>query len=113
VNFYNDSLVNDELAIYFRDQVDGIILDREIGYRLKVPKIIEHTTTITKPQPVIQKGADRTGMYYGGGIGFAREGVAGTFGISYLTKKNMMFGAEYLHTESKGYILFNMKLKIN
>jgi hypothetical protein len=40
-------------------------------------------------------------MYHGGAIGFAREGVEGTFGFSYLIKENIMFGVEYLHTESK------------
>ena len=112
MNFYNDSLVNDELVIYFRDKIDGLILDREIGYRLKVPKIFESTITVTEPYPVMQKGANRTGLYYGGGIVFAREGVAGSFGLNYLTKRNMMFGAEYLRTESRGYLILNVKFKL-
>ncbi len=89
-----------------------MILDREIGYRLKVPKIIETTTIITEPYPVIQEGADRTGLYYGFGLGFSLEGFAGSFGIDVLTKKNIMCGAEYLRTESKGYFLLNVKFKL-
>ena len=67
---------------------------------------------ITEPYPVIQKSKGRSGLYYGGGIGFAHEGVAGSFGISWLNKRNMMYGIEYLHTESKGYFLFDVKLKL-
>jgi hypothetical protein len=112
LNFYNDSIVNEELAIYFREKVDGLILDREIGYRLKVPKIIETTTTITEPYPVIQKGVSRTGLYYGFGLRFGREGFAGSAGIDVLTKKNIMYGAEYLRTESRGYLILNVKFKL-
>ena len=112
LNFYNDSIVNDELAIYFQDRVQGIVLDRQIGYKLKVPKIIKTTTTITESYPVIQKGAGKIGLYYGFGLGFGREGFAGSVGIDVLTKKNIMYGAEYLRTESKGYFLLNLKFKI-
>ena len=112
LNFYNDSIVNDELAIYFQDRVQGIVLDRQIGYKLKVPKIIETTTTITEPYPLIQERNGRTGLYYRFGIGFGRGGFAGSAGIDVLTKKNIMYGVEYLRTESKGYFLLNLKFKI-
>jgi hypothetical protein len=110
VNFYNDSVVNDELAIYFRDRVDGIVLDRQIGYKLKVPKIIESTTVITKPYPVEQ--ATRTKVFYGFGAGWSREGLAGSAGIDILTKKNRLYGIQYLRTQSSGYFLLNVKFKI-
>ena len=112
IRYYNDSIINDELAIYFREKVDGLILSRDVGYRLKVPKIIKETTTIKIPYPVIQPVARKTELYYGFGMGFGQEGFVMSGNIDVLTKKNIMYGAGILRTESRGYLMLNVKFKL-
>ena len=62
--------------------------------------------------PVIQPVARRTEYYYGFGIGFGHEGYGVSGGMDVLTKRNIMYGAEYLRTESRGYLMLNVKFKL-
>ncbi len=112
LTLYNDSISTDDVTIFIQEKVKGLIMERDVGYRLKVPLIIRDSVIINKPYPVIQKAEGRTGIYYGLGMGFGREGFAVSGGVDVLTKKNRIYGAEYLRTESRGYLMLNVKFKL-
>ena len=115
LNTYQDSLVNDELAIYVNDTIQGYLLNREIGYKLFVPKIITKTTTIFEQVPIIIKEPTAMngiliGTAIGGGdafawsIGGAYKKGRSQFGIDYLrfnNTSNWMISYRYLVFKTK------------
>jgi hypothetical protein len=40
LNSYTDSLVNDDISIYYTDLVNGTLIDKQLKYTLRVPEII-------------------------------------------------------------------------
>lgn len=48
---YQDSIEDENLTLYYKSVVDGQLLDYNFDYKLKVPKSITKTVTITKPVP--------------------------------------------------------------
>jgi len=111
IRYYSDSIVNDYLTLHFMEKVNGVLLDRNVGYRLKVPLVIHDSVTIHEPYPVIKEGEKQTGLYYGFGVGFAKEGFGVSAGIDLLTDKNIMYGIGILKTEQRGYVMANVKFK--
>ena len=92
-----DSLSNDELTIFVKDSLQGILFDRMIGYRLKVPKTVTITETVTEkvpfpyPQNVYRPSE---GVYLGAGIGGGST-FAYSLGVGY-GFSNHRIGGEYL-----------------
>ena len=48
LRIYQDSVSDKNVTFFYHDTVYGVLLSREISYRLKVPLIINNTETITK-----------------------------------------------------------------
>ncbi len=115
LNTYQDSLINNELAIYVNDTIQGYLLNRAIGYKLFVPKIITETTTIFEQVPVIIKepiamNGILIGTAVGGGnafawsIGGAYKKGRSQFGIDYLrfnNTSNWMITYKYMVFKTK------------
>jgi len=111
LNTYQDSLVNDELAIYVNDTVQGYLLNREIGYKLFVPKIITKTSTIFEQVPVIvQEPVSMNGVLIGSGIG---GGNAFTWSVGGAYKKGRsQFGVDYLRFNNTSNWLISYKYMV-
>lgn len=115
LNTYQDSLVNDELAIYVNDTIQGYLLNREIGYKLFVPKIITKTSTIFEQVPIILKEpAAMNGVLIGSGIG-GGNAFAWSVGGAY-KKGRSQFGIDYLRFNNTSnwmviykYLIFKTK----
>jgi hypothetical protein len=93
-----DSLVNNELAIYVLDSIEGRLLWRNLGYRLFVPKTITETVTVTEQVPVFvekEVPAYYSGIWLSGDIGGGSE-FAYSLGLEYSWKRNSV-GVSYLN----------------
>ena len=93
----SDSLVNNELAIYVLDSIDGRLIWRNIGYRLFVPKTVTETVTLTKEVPVFVDKPVPTyydGIWLSGDIGGGSE-FAYSVGLEYSWSRNRV-GLSYL-----------------
>jgi hypothetical protein len=94
---YRDSLVNEELAFYLLDSINGKVMWRKMGYRLFVPKevtikeevIKEVPVFVDKPVPTYYDGFRLSGGV-GGGSAFAYSVGAG------YSKGRSLYGVEYL-----------------
>ena len=112
-NFYADSLVNDQLAIYVNDTIEGILQSRNIGYKLFVPLKVTNTITVTEKVPVIiSEPAKKQAELYGGLLLPYSYGKFG-LGISadYITKKDRIVGAQYLTVGDKSIIVGKIGVK--
>ena len=106
-NFYSDSLVNDQLAIYVQDTVKGFILNRQIGYKLFVPLKVKEIITVTEKVPVIVKEPyQRQAELYGGMLVPYYNGKIG-FGLSadLVTKKQKIIGIQYMTVSDKSILV--------
>lgn len=111
MNHYKDSLINDELAIYVNDTIKGIILSRDIGYKLFVPRIITERTTVIEQVPIIvDNPVDSDGVLIGGGLG-AGAGFGWTAGAGYKYQRNI-FGVDYMRFQEQNYWLLTYKYLI-
>lgn len=93
----SDSLVNEELAVYVLDSIEGRLLWRNFGYKLFVPKTVTETVTLTKEVPVFVDKPVPTyydGFWISGQIGGGAE-FAYSVGLDYSRGKNT-FGVNYL-----------------
>lgn len=72
--FYQDSLVDSNLIIFNTDTVQGLLLGKNVSYKLKVPKTIIITKEIIKT-PVVNK---KSKFFIGGEI----NGNSHYFGLS-------------------------------
>lgn len=107
-NHYGDSLINDELAIYINDMIKGIILSRDIGYKLFVPRIITERTTVIEKMPFpVDKLVDSDGVLIGGGLG-AGAGFGWSAGAGYKYQRNV-FGVDYMRFQAQNYWLLSYK----
>jgi len=106
-NFYSDSLVNDQLAIYIEDTISGTLLNRQIGYKLFVPLQVTNTITVTEKVPVIVKQPyERQRELYGGMLMPYNNGKVG-FGLSadMITKKQKIVGVQYMTIDSRSIVV--------
>lgn len=73
--YYNDTISNEDLEFWIKEQIAGNILSRSTGYKLKAPTLIRDTVRIFKPIPRIiteYKDCDKIEYkaYLSGEIGF-------------------------------------------
>ena len=88
---YKDSLDNEDLTIYYESLVQGKLLDKVIGYKLKIPKQITKTIEIPKPYPMPVNMLLLTG-----GIGGNLNQFSGiTIGLQFVSSNNWSIGYEY------------------
>jgi hypothetical protein len=103
---YWDTLVNDEVAFYVEDTIQGALLSRRIGYELYVPKYITNTVTVTEKVPfIVKEPLDANVAFYGGVmIPFNRTaGGIGTF-VDVTIPKGYIFGGQYFVVDGNSYI---------
>ena len=80
---YRDTLKNEDLELYSYNLVDGILLNSEVSYKLKVPKEITITKTIEHPKTY------RSGLYFFSEIGGNMQEFNNlSFGLQYNRKGN-------------------------
>jgi hypothetical protein len=108
VNKYPDSLVTADLAIYVNDVIKGVILSRDIGYKLFVPQIItERVTVIEKVPTIVDRPVDSDGVLIGAGLG-AGAGFGWSAGAGYKYQRSV-FGVDYLRFQEQNYWLLSYK----
>ena len=88
---YKDSLDNEDLTIYYESLVQGKLLDKVIGYKLKVPKQITKTIEIPKPYPMPINMLLLTGGIGGNFNQFSNI----TAGLQFVSRKGWSVGYEY------------------
>ena len=106
-NFYPDSLITADIDIFVNDTIQGWLRWRTIGYKLKVPKIVKETVTITEKVPVpvvIEKPVLAKGMYVTGGMG-GGNAFLWTLGAG-IKKNRNMFEIDYLRYNNQGNVMF-------
>lgn len=110
--FYQDTVKDENLSIYVSDSISntGIINYRKVGYKLYIPLQIDRTTTITKKVPVpvkmIEYRTIRRMEFIGVvGIGGGGNSFAVSGELDVLTKRNRVFGLQYLRTDQDWYLL--------
>jgi hypothetical protein len=112
-NFYADSLVNTQVAIYIQDTISGLLLNRQIGFKLFVPLEVSKTITVTEKVPVIVKEPyQRQAELYGGMLVPYNNGKIG-FGLSadLVTKKQKIFGIQYMTISDKNILVGKIGFK--
>jgi len=109
-NTYCDSLVNEEINVYYDFKVKGILLDREWSYKpitttvtidsiIYIPKIIEILKPITKAKNGVYAyglaGGNKTAFLFGGGLDL-------------ITKKETMIGYQYQRFGNESFHLIKL-----
>jgi hypothetical protein len=92
VYVYQDSLSDSNLTFYITDTTAGPIINRQLGYKLKVPLQIKETTTITK---VLQVPVLQHGFFAGLELGYGKEYYRVAPEVEYITKKGVGFSYNY------------------
>lgn len=88
---YQDSIEDENLTLYYKSMVQGKLLDYNLNYKLKVPKQITQTITITKPIPM-----PAYSLWFNTGTGINPNGFASlTFGLQFISKKGWSLGYGY------------------
>lgn len=106
---YQDSLVDSNLVVYYKDSVNGVLLDKEMAYKLKVPLKIHSTTTITD-SVLIPVKSYKNGLYLFGEVGGNKSSFNYSVGASFVSKKNYMLGYRYGVVGSTHNIHFGVKI---
>jgi hypothetical protein len=112
-NYYSDSLVNSQLAIYIQDTIKGSLLNRQIGFKLFVPLEVKQIVTVTEKVPVIVKEPyQRTAELYGGMLLPYNNGKIG-LGLSadFITKKQKIIGIQYMTISDKSILVGKLGFK--
>jgi hypothetical protein len=90
VKIYTDSISNNDLTIYTTDTVQGALLSHSIGYRLKIPREIITTKTVT----ITEKFKSRNIFLIGGGLEYSK-GINIRPEVELLTKKGYSYTYGY------------------
>jgi hypothetical protein len=94
---FADSLVNEQVAFYVLDSVEGRVFWRDIGYELFVPLEVQITDSVFTKVPVrvdVEVPTYMDGWWIGGKLGGGSQ-FAYTVDVSY-SKGRHQFGVEYL-----------------
>ncbi len=114
INIYKDSLSDPNLVIYYTDSVKGQLLDKQLSYKLKVPK----TITITEREFInkyITTNKEKTTIYGGVMLGATAKGQITNLlpVITLKYKKNLLYYGygifDQSHNVGVSVKLFNKK----
>jgi hypothetical protein len=107
---YQDSLEDENLTIYYKSMVQGLLLDYSLDYKLKIPTQITKTIEIRKPIPVPAHC-----LMFNTGVGVDHQGLSSvTVGIQFVSRKSWAVGYDYdvlqnQHRMKLGIKLWNQK----
>lgn len=90
--FYQDSIIDSNLAIYINDTTAGEILNRAVSYKLFVPLQIKETITITN---TVEIAAAQRAFYFGAEVGTNLQMYRIAPAVEYLDKKGNAFSYNY------------------
>ena len=108
VKVYKDSLVDENITIYSSDLIEGRLLNKDLKYKLKIPKEIVKTVTTTTEKKV-------SGLFVTSGLGGNQEKFDNiNLGLQFVSKKDYLVGYNYnllgrSHNLTVGFKLFNRK----
>lgn len=108
--FYQDSLEDENLTLFYSSLVDGQLLQNNIDYKLKIPKLITKTIEIPKPYPI-----PTNGFFLNAGVGGnPRQFSSITVGLQFIGKKGWAVGYDYdilqnVHQVKLGFRLWHQK----
>jgi len=107
-NFYTDSIVNDSISVWVAVTVKGIITDWKWKYQ---PVIHKTETTIKKPVPYpvpYEVPVSRNGIYVAMGFGGNESAFMLSPEANLLTKKNNLYGIQYIRYDQNNFYLFKI-----
>lgn len=116
VRTYSDSLPDSNLVIYYSDTVQGLLLGKDLSYRLKIPTTIKETITVTREVPKLVK-SPVSGLYLGleaGGNLSLFNNISGALTLA--TKKGYSYSYRYnilqkTHNLQFGYRLLPLRTR--
>lgn len=103
---YRDSIADDNLTLFYTSMVDGELLQNALDYRLKVPKSITKTVTITKPVPT---PASLFLLNLGAGGKFG-DYASISVGAQFVHSKGWAIGYDYDVLQNSHHIKLGIKL---
>lgn len=96
VNIYKDSISDSNLVIYYIDTVKGKMINKDMSYKLKVPLIINNTTTVTIRRDSIIDRTKKLDIYAGLSLGVVNKNQIANFGpFVNVRVKNNLYGYKY------------------
>lgn len=107
---YQDSIEDDNLTLFYKSTVEGTLLNQDMSYRLKIPKEINKTVTITTSHPV-----PAPQLFLKSNVGLDRLGNASlSIGLEYTSRHRWAIGYNYdllqkRHEITLGYALWRGK----
>lgn len=88
---YQDSIEDENLTLYYKSMVQGELLDYNLDYKLKIPKRITNTVTITKPTPIPAHS-----LLLNTGVGVDPNGFSSvTVGLQFVSNRGWALGYDY------------------
>lgn len=111
-NFYTDSIVNDSVSVWVDITVQGVITEWYWKYQ---PVIVKDSVTITiyEPKPVpFEVIVRKSGLYGSLGIGGNESAFMLTGEIDLITRKDRLYGLQYLRFDKKDFFLFKIGTKL-
>jgi hypothetical protein len=88
---YKDSLEDENLTLYYESLVDGKLLQNNLDYKLKIPKLITKTIRINTPVPMPSNG-----LFLNAGVGGNVNAFSSlTVGLQFVSKKGWALGYDY------------------
>lgn len=112
-NFYTDSIVNDKISIWMDVTVKGYLTEWNWEYE---PIIIEKEIIITKYKPKIvpyEKLVSKSGVYASLGVGGNQSAFILSGGIDYISRRDKLYGLQFMRFNEQNYYLFRMGTKIS
>lgn len=112
VHLYQDSTEDENLTLFYKAKVKGLLLDNALSYRLKVPKMITKTIEVPKPYP-----SPTNALFLVGGVGGNLQQFSSlTAGLNYTSAAGWSLGYDYdflqqVHCVKVGVRLFQLKTK--
>ena len=111
-NFYADSIVNDSINFWIYLTVEGIISEWNWKYR---PIIHKREVTIERlvPKPVPYKvPVSKSGIYSSLGVGGNQSAFMLSGELSFITRKDNLYGLQYIRFDQENFYLFKIGTKI-
>ena len=112
---YIDTVDTDEIFMRFQGILDTQTykLSTKYDFNLKVPKIIEKHIVITQPPIVINKPAlPKRQLFINGGIGGNSEIFVPSVGITFITKKDNLYGLDLSFINNKKILQIKLGYKL-
>ena len=110
IRIYQDSLVDSNIAFYYTDVVKGMILDKHMSYKLKVPLRITDSVFVTTTKTETINKQPKVTLFAGISVGGNKNTFNSAGPFVSLQLKNNLIGYNYNALQNTHNISFGVKL---